>query len=84
MDRGGRSEGTGRGGDVEEFGQIRRRKVMEGVERKQEDFEVYVEFDQEPVELLHTRGDVVNGGGSGDDLSCGVLNQLKFQEVFVR
>ena len=32
MDRGGRSEGTGRGGDVEEFGQIRRVKVMEGVE----------------------------------------------------
>ena len=29
MDRGGRSEGRGRGGDVEEFGQIRRGKVVE-------------------------------------------------------
>ena len=35
VDRGGRSEGTGRGGDVEEFGQIRRGKVEDGLERKQ-------------------------------------------------
>ena len=43
VDRGGRSEGTGRGGDVEEFGQIRRGKVVDGLERKREDFEVYAE-----------------------------------------
>ena len=38
---------------MEEFGKIRRGKVMEGVECKQEDSEVYTEFDWEPVELLH-------------------------------
>ena len=84
VDRGGRSEGTGRGGDVEELGQIRRGKVVDGLERKREDFEVYAEFDREPVELLQNRGGVVDGGGSGDDSSCRVLNQLKFMEVFVR
>lgn len=47
---------------------------MEGVERKQEDFEVYAEFDRGPMELLHNSSDVVNRGGSGDDLSCRVLN----------
>ena len=83
MDRGGRSEGTGRGGNVEEFGEIRRGKVMDGLERKQEDFVVNAEFDWEPVELLQNRGDVVDGGGSGDDSSCRVLDQLKFMEVFV-
>ena len=36
------------------------------------------------MELLQNRGDVVDGGGSGDDSSCRVLNQLKFMEVFVR
>ena len=71
--RGGRSEGTGRGGDVEGFGQIRRGKVVDGLERKQEDFEVYAEFDREPVELLQNRGGVVDGGGSGEDTSCRVL-----------
>ena len=76
---------TGRGGAVEEFGQMRRGKVVDGLERKQEDFEVYAEIDQEwPVELLQNRGDLVDGGGSGDDSSCRVLNQLKFMEVFVR
>ena len=78
VERGGRSEGTGRGGNVEEFGQVKRGKVMEGVECKQEDFEVYTEFDREPVELLHNRGNVVNARGSGDDPSCRVLNHLKF------
>ena len=53
------------------------------LECKKEDFEVYAEFDWEPVELLQNKGDVVNGGGSGDDPSCRVLNQLKFMEVFV-
>ena len=62
----------------------RRGKVMEGVERKQEDFEVYAEFDRRPVELLLNRSDVVNRGGSGDDPSSRVLKQLKFIEVFVR
>ena len=62
MDRGGRSEGTGRGGNVEEFGQVGRGKVVEGLECKQEDFEIYTEFHWEPVELLHNRGNVVNGG----------------------
>ena len=57
---------------------VRRGKVMEGVECKQEDFEVYTEFDREPVELLHNRGNVVNARGSGDDPSCRVLNHLKF------
>ena len=52
--------------------------VMKGLECKQEDFEVNMEFDGEPVELLQNRGNVVNGGGSGDDPSCRVLNHLKF------
>ena len=78
MDRRDLSEGTGRGGNVEEFGQVWRGKVMKGLECKQEDFEVNMEFDGEPVELLQNRGNVVNGGGSGDDPSCRVLNHLKF------
>ena len=57
---------------------------MEGVECKQEDFEVQTEFDWEAVELLHNGGNVVNGGGSGEDPSCRVLNHLKFMQVFVR
>ena len=71
MDRGGRSEGTGRDG------------IVEGLEHKQEEFEVYSEFDRKPVELLRNRGDVVNGGVSGDPI-CRALNQLKCMEVFVR
>ena len=34
-------------------------------------------FDGEPVKLLKNRRDVVNGGGSGDDASGRVLDQLK-------
>ena len=60
---------------MEEFGQIRRGKFVEYL-----DFEVYAQFDREQVELLLNRDDVVDGGGSGDDPSCRVLNQLKFTE----
>ena len=52
VDRGGRSEGTGRGGNEEEFRQVGRGKIMEGLQCKQEDFEVCMEFDWEPGELL--------------------------------
>ena len=40
---------------------------MDGLECKQEDFELDTELDREPVELLEDRSDVVDGGGSGYD-----------------
>ena len=52
----------GKGDDVEEVRQIRRGKVVDGLERKQEDFEVCSELDRKPLELLQNRSDVVDGG----------------------
>ena len=49
----------------------------------QEEFEGGSEFDRAPVELLENEGDVVKGGGSGDDAGCPVLDHLKFIEVFM-
>lgn len=34
-------------------------------------------FDQEPVELLKDKSDVMKGGGSGDDASSRVLASLE-------
>lgn len=84
MNRRSRSEETGGGGDMKELRQIRRGKVLDGFECKQKDFEVYAKFHRKPVELLQNRGDMVNEGGSGDNSSCSVLNQLEFMEVLVR
>ena len=36
------------------------------------------------MELLKDGGDVMVGGGSGDDTGSRVLDQLKFMEGFVR
>lgn len=49
---GGRRSGTDRVGNIEKILQIRAVKVMDGLNRKQLDFELFSEFDQESVELL--------------------------------
>ncbi len=59
-------------------------EVVDGFECIEEDFERDTEFDWEPVELLEDGGDVVKGGGSGDDTGCRVLDQLELMEGFVR
>ena len=69
---------------MEEVGQIGRCKVVEGFESMEEDFEIYTEFNREPVELLQDRGDVMEGGGSGDDAGGSVLDQLELMEGFLR
>ena len=84
MDGGGGSEGAGGSGSVEEVGQIGRCEVMEGFESMEEDFEINTEFNREPVELLQDRGDVMEGGGSGDDAGGSVLDQLELMEGFLR
>ncbi len=56
---------------------------MDGFECIKKDFECDPEFDWEPVELLENGGDVVKGGGSGDDTGCRVLDQLELMEGFV-
>ncbi len=37
--------------------------------------------DQEPVKRPNDRGDVINGGGSGDDAGGRVLDQMKFMDL---
>ena len=69
---------------MEEIGEVRGGKVMDGLESVQEDFVVDSELDGEPVKLLKDRVDVVKRGGSGDDAGCRVLDKLKFMEGFVR
>lgn len=57
---------------------------MNGLESIQKDFVMDSEFDWKPVKLLEDRGDVVKGGGSGNNAGCRVLDQLKLMEGFVR
>lgn len=56
---------------------------MNGLEGEQKKFENYPEFHREPVKFLKNRGDVLVGGGSGDNASSRVLNQLKLMEGFL-
>ena len=42
-------------------------EAVDGLERKQEDFELNTELNREPVELLEDRSDVVDGGGLSYD-----------------
>ena len=53
---------------------------MEGFEGEEQNLEVDAGFDREPVKLLKDRGDVINGGGSGDDACGRVLDQLEFAD----
>ena len=53
---------------------------MEGLEGEEQNLEVDAGFDREPVKLLKDRGDVINGGGSGDDAGSRVLDQLEFAD----
>ena len=53
---------------------------MEGLEGEEQNLEMDAGFDQEPVKLLKDRSDVINGGGSGDDASGRVLDQLKLTD----
>ena len=62
---GGRgSEGAGGSGTLEEIRQIRGGEVVDGLECKQEDCELYTELNRDPVELLQDRSDVVDRGGA--------------------
>ena len=74
---GGRgSEGAGGSGTLEEIRQIRQGEVVNGLECKQEDFELDMELDREPVELLEDRSDVMDEGGSSYDAGSGILDQV--------
>lgn len=42
------------------------------------DFIVNTIFHGEPVEFLKDRGKIGNGGSSGNNTSCRILNQLEF------
>ena len=42
-------------------------EVVDGLECKQEDFELYAVLNREPVELLEDGSDVVDRGGSSYD-----------------
>ena len=82
------SELNGRGGPertggcvgVQEFTNVWRGEVVEGLEGEEQNLEMNGGFDQEPVKLLKDRSDVINGGGSGDDASGRVMDQLKLTD----
>lgn len=57
---------------------------MDGFEGEEQNLELNTELDREPMELLEDRSDMVNVGGSGDDASSSVLDQLKFMDGLVR
>lgn len=42
------------------------------------------EFDREPVKVMEGRGDVVEGGSSGDDTGSRVLDQWELMEGLER
>ena len=54
---------------VQVFTNVWRGEVVEGLEGEEQNLEVDAGFDREPVKLLKNRGDVINGRGSGDDVS---------------
>ena len=70
MEGGGQPEGAGGGGNVNQIRQIGGREVMDSFKGMEEDFESGSIFDREPVKLLENGGDVMKGGGSGDDAGC--------------
>ena len=84
MEGGGRPEGARGDDDGEEIRQIWGGEVVDGIECVEKDFECNSEFDREPVKLLENGGDMVKGGGSGDDAGCRVLDQLKLMKGCVR
>ena len=53
---------------------------MDGLEGMEENFIVDALFDGKPMELIQNRGDVIDGGGSGDDTGSCILDQLQFPE----
>lgn len=63
--------------DVQE---LQRSKVMDGLKDKEQNLEINVIFDWEPMKLLKYRGDVINGGGSGDNTHITNPDQLKFMD----
>ena len=65
---------------MQEFTNVWRGEVVEGLEGQKQNLEMDAGFDQEPVKLLKDRSDVINGGGSGDDASGRVLDQLKLTD----
>lgn len=62
-DRG--SECMGGSGDMKEGGQVGRGKVVKGLKGKEEDLEVIMEFNEEPVMLYEDGYNVVDKGGFG-------------------
>jgi hypothetical protein len=69
---------------VQEFTNVWRGEVVEGLEGEEQNLEMDAGFDREPVKLLKDRSDVINGGGSGDDVSGRVLDQLKLTDGLER
>ena len=53
--------------------------VLDGLQCLQEDVKVSMEL---IWELLQNRGDVVNGGGSGDNMTFRILDKLKLVKGF--
>ncbi|CAL8372584.1 unnamed protein product [Arctogadus glacialis] len=78
------SELNGRGGPesadgcvgVQEFTNVWRGEVVEGLEGEEQNLEMDAGFDREPVKLLKDRSDVINGGGSGDRQRVGTYKLL--------
>ena len=64
---------------MQEFTNVWRGEVVEGLECEEQNLEMDAGFDREPVKLLKDRSDVINGRGSGD-ASGRVLDQLKLMD----
>ena len=73
---GGGPERTGGCLDMKEIVEVRRGKIVDGLECEEKDLVVDAVFNGEPMELLQDRCYVTDGGGSGNDTGSGVLNQL--------
>lgn len=56
---------------------------MDGLECKQEDFDLITELNMVPVELLEDQTDIVNGGGLRYDVGRWIQDQMEFMEWFV-
>lgn len=56
--------------------------MVNGLKCIQKDFKIDAIFDRKLVELLE-RGEVVDGGGHGDDRSGGFLEKLKLMDGFL-
>ncbi len=60
---------------MQEFREVQRSEVMDGLKSEKQNLKVNTVFDQQPKELLKNRSDMINGWSSGeDDASSRILD----------